>query len=90
MKTIALNNGIVIFLEQVAFIHIQPSASDAVKSPEVHVHYSAVFSLDKGSRSMRTVIGEDCAQDFIEQLEKHGIDVAHMRRVMAELKNNHG
>jgi hypothetical protein len=89
MKTIALKNGIVIFLEQVAFIHIQPSA-DAIKSPEIHVHYSAVFSLDKGSRSMRTVIGEDCAQDFIDQLEKHGVDVAHMRRMMVELKNNHG
>ena len=90
MKTIALKNGIVIFVEQIAFIHIQASASDAMKSPEIHVHYSAVFSLEKGSRSMRTVIGEDCAKDFIDQLEKHCVDVTHMRRVMDDLKNNNG
>ena len=39
---------------------------------------------------MRTVIGEDCAQDFIDQLEKHDVNVAHMRRVIVELKSNHG
>jgi hypothetical protein len=82
MKTIALKNGIVVFVDQIAFIHVQPSSSDAVKSPEIHVHFAATFSLPKGSRSMRTVIGEDCAQDFIGQLEKHGVDCTHMRRCM--------
>jgi hypothetical protein len=87
MKTISLKNGIVIFIEQIAFIHVQPSASDGIKKPEIHVHFPATFSMPKGSRSMRTVIGEDCAQDFMDQLEKFGVDCAHMRRVLAELKN---
>jgi len=86
MKTISLKNGIVIFVEQIAFIHVQPSASDGIKSPEIHVHFSATFSLPKGSRSMRTVIGEDCTQDFIDQLEKHGVDCTHMRRCISEFK----
>lgn len=86
MKTISLKNGIVIFVERIAFIHVQPSASDGIKKPEIHVHFSATFSLPKGSRSMRTVIGEDCAQDFIDQLEKFGVDCADMRRCMSELK----
>ena len=90
MKTIALKNGIIVFVEQIAFIHVQPSSSDAVKAPEIHVHFSATFSLPKGSRSMRTVIGEDCAQDFIDQLEKHGVDCSHLRRCMAEFKSNQG
>ena len=86
MKTIALKNGIVVFVEQIAFIHVQPSASDAVKSPEIHVHFSATFSLPKASRSMRTVIGEDCAQDFLDQLEKFGVDCSHMRRCLSDFK----
>jgi len=86
MKTISLKNGIVIFVEQIAFIHVQPSLSDGIKKPEIHVHFSATFSILKGSRSMRTVIGEDCAQDFIDQLEKHGVDCIHMRRCFAESK----
>jgi hypothetical protein len=83
MKTIALKNGQVIFVEQIAFIHVQPSASDGVKTPEIHVHFSATFSLPKSSRSMRTVIGEDGAQDFIDQLEKNGVDCTHIRRCLA-------
>jgi len=87
MKTIALKNGTIIFVEQIAFIHVQPSASDGVKKPEIHVHFSATFSLPKGSRSMRTVIGEDCSQEFVDQLEKHGVECAHVRRVLVEMKN---
>lgn len=86
MKTISLKNGIIVFVEQIAFIHVQPSASDAVKAPEIHVHFSATFSLAKGSRSMRTVIGEDCSQDFVDQLEKFGVDCAHIRRCLTDLK----
>jgi hypothetical protein len=86
MKTISLKNGIVIFVEQIAFIHVQPSVSDGIKKPEIHVHFSATFSLTKGSRSMRTVVGEDCAQDFIDQLEKHGVDCSHMRSCLSDLK----
>ena len=86
MKTIALKNGQVIFIDQIAFIHVQPSASDGVKSPEIHVHFSATFSLAKGSRSMRTVILENDCQDFLDQLEKHGVDCTHMRKVITELK----
>lgn len=86
MKTISLKNGIVIFVEQIAFIHIQPSASEEIKKPEIHVHFPATFSLTKGSRSMRTVIGEDCAQDFIDQLEKHDVDCTHIRRCISEFK----
>ena len=31
-------------------------------------------------------VGEDCAQDFIDQLEKFGVDCADMRRCMSESK----
>ena len=86
MKTISLKNGIIIFVEQIAFIHVQPPISDGIKSPEIHVHYAATFSLAKGSRSMRTVIGTDCGEDFIDQLEKHGVDCAHLRRCWTEMK----
>jgi len=86
MKTISLKNGIVIFVERIAFIHVQSSASDGKKKPEIHVHFSATFSLPKGSRSMRTVVGEDCAEDFIDQLEKFGVDCAHVRRCLTEFK----
>jgi hypothetical protein len=88
MKTISLKNGIVVFVEQIAFIHVQPSVSNGVKKSEIHVHFSATFSLDKGSRSMRTVIGEDCAQDFIDQLEKHGVDCTHIRRCIADISKS--
>jgi hypothetical protein len=88
MKTISLKNGIIIFVEKIAFIHVQSSLSDGIKKPEIHVHFSATFSLPKGSRSMRTVIGDDCAQEFVDQLEKHGVDCAPMRRCLAELNNN--
>jgi len=86
MKTISLKNGIIVFVEQIAFIHVQPSISDGIKKTEIHVHFSATFSLPKGSRSMRTVIGEDCAPDFIDQLEKHGVDGTHIRHCLSELK----
>jgi len=88
MKTISLKNGIIIFVEQIAFIHVQPSLSDGIKKPEIHVHFSATFSLPKGSRSMRTVIGDDCAEEFIDKLEKHGVDCVPMRRCLTELKTN--
>jgi hypothetical protein len=85
MKTIALKNGTVIFLEQIAFIHVQPAASDTPKKPEIHVHFPAALSGPKGSRSMRTVIGDDGSQDFMDQLEKHGVECAHLRSRYAEL-----
>ena len=89
MKTIALKNGVVIFLEQIAFIHIQPSApKDETKppTPEIHVHFSAGLTMAKGSRSMRAVIGEDCSQDFLDQLATQGVDCSHMRRCISEMK----
>jgi hypothetical protein len=88
MKTIALKNGMVIFVEQIAFIHIQPSASKEgqITTPEIHVHFSATFSLPKGSRSMRAVIGDECSQDFLDQLEKHGVDCTHLRRCLSDLR----
>jgi hypothetical protein len=77
----------VIFLEQIAFIHIQPSApKEGITTAEIHVHFSAGLTGPKGSRSMRAVIGEDCSQDFISQLEKHSVDCNHMRRCLSELK----
>ena len=87
MITIALNNGMVIFLEQIAFIHIQPSApKEGITTAEIHIHFSAGLTGPKGSRSMRAVIGEEWSQDFISQLEKHGVECGHMRRYLAELK----
>jgi hypothetical protein len=88
MKTISLKNGIVIFAEQIAFIHVQASVSDGIKSPEIHVHFSATFSLEKGGRSMRTVIREDCCQDFIDQLEKHGVDCVHIRYCIVDISKS--
>lgn len=86
MKTIALKNGTVIFVEQIAFIHVQPSAAkEGITTPEIHIHYSATFSLPTGSRSMRTVIADHGCEDFMDQLEKHGVDCAHMRRRVSEL-----
>ena len=85
MKTIALKNGTVIFVEQIAFIHVQPSMSDTVKAAEIHVHFPAALSGPKGSRSMRTVIGDDSSQDFMDQLEKHGVECTHLRSRYAEM-----
>jgi hypothetical protein len=88
MKTIALKNGMVIFLEQIAFIHVQPSASkEGIIKPEIHAHFPAALTGPKGSRSMRAVIGQECSQDFVNQLETHGVDCAPMRRCLAELSN---
>lgn len=86
MKTITLKNGMVIFVEQIAFIHIQPASRDDVHSPEIHVHFSAGLSSPKGSRSMRVVISDDLSADFINQLEAHGVDGSHMRNRLLEMK----
>jgi hypothetical protein len=86
MKTIALKNGMVIFVEQIAFIHVQPSSSDGSPSPEIHAHFSAGLTTPKGSRSMRVVVTEENSRDFIDQLEKHGIDCTYIRQRMAELR----
>jgi hypothetical protein len=86
MKTIALMNGMVIFVEQIAFIHVQPSSSEGSTSPEIHAHFSAGLATPKGSRSMRVVIAEENSQSFLEQLEKHEVDCRHIRRRMDELK----
>jgi hypothetical protein len=86
MKTIALKNGMVIFVEQIAFIHVQPSSSEGSASPEIHAHFSAGLATPKGSRSMRVVIAEENAQSFIEQLEKHEVDCRHIRQRLADLK----
>ncbi len=87
MKTIALKNGMVIFVEQIAFIHIQPSAAkEGIATLEIHVHFSAALNGPKGSRSMRAVIGADYTQDFIDQLEKYGVDCSHMRRCLSGSK----
>lgn len=87
MKAIALKNGMVIFPEQIAFIHIQPSANKEGKpAPEVHVHFPAALTGPKGSRSMRAVINDENSQDFLDQLEKHEVDCSHMRHCIADMK----
>ncbi len=87
MKTITLKNGVIIFVEQIAFIHVQPSApKETVVTPEIHVHFSAGLTTPKGSRSMRVVIGADYSADFLDQLDKHGADCTHLRRCIAEFK----
>jgi hypothetical protein len=86
MKTIALKNGMVIFVEQIAFIHVQPSSSDGSTSPEIHAHFSAGLATPKGSRSMRVVIAEENSPSFIEQLERHDVDCSHLRRRLEELR----
>jgi len=89
MKTIALNNGMVIFVEQIAFIHVQQSSStDGAVAPEIHVHFAAGLTGPKGSRSMRAVIGDDHSRDFIAQLEKLEVNCEHVRRRVAELKQS--
>lgn len=86
MKTITLNNGMVIFLEQIAFIHVQLSTGDGDPTPEVHAHFAAGLSTPKGSRSMRVVIADENIADFITQLEAHGVPCAHLRARIADLK----
>jgi hypothetical protein len=89
MKTIALTNGMVIFVEQIAFIHVQPSSStEGAVTPEIHVHFSAALTLPKGSRSMRAVVGEGNSVDFMSQLERYEVDCSHMRRRLQELKRS--
>jgi hypothetical protein len=86
MKTIALKNGMVIFVEQIAFIHVQASsAKDGPVNPEIHVHFSAGLSTPNGARSMRAVVKQDNSQDFLGQLDKHGVDCTHLRRCISEL-----
>ena len=87
MKAIALKNGMVIFPNQIAFIHIQPSSTkEGTIVPEVHVHFPAGLTGPKGSRSMRAVISEDCSQDLMDQLEKHEVDCTHMRQCISDLR----
>lgn len=87
MKAITLKNGMVIFVEQIAFIHVQPSPTkEGTIVPEIHVHFPAALTGPKGSRSMRAVVGQEHSQDFTEQLEKHGVDGTHIRRCLLELK----
>lgn len=88
MKAISLKNGMVIFTQQIAFIHIQSSSTGTgAITPEIHVHFSAALTGPKGSRSMRAVVSEDCSDDFLAQLEKQDVDCAHMRRCMTEIKH---
>ena len=87
MNAITLKNGMVIFVEQIAFIHVQPSPTkEGTITPEIHVHFPAALTGPKGSRSMRAVVGEAHSQDFTAQLEKFEIDCTHIRRRLAELK----
>jgi hypothetical protein len=77
----------VIFVDQIAFIHVQPSSGkEAPVTPEIHVHFSAGLSTPAGSRSMRAVIRDEEVQDFIEQLEKYEVDCSHIRRSAANLR----
>jgi hypothetical protein len=76
----------VIFVDQIAFIHVQAStAKDSPAAPEIHVHFSAGLSMPTGGRSMRAVVREDNSQDFLGQLDKLGVDCSHMRRCAAEI-----
>ena len=89
MKTISLKTGMVIFVDQIAFIHVQPSSGkDVPATPEIHVHFSAGLSAPSGSRSMRAVIRDDDTQDFIQQLEKYDVDCSFMRRSVANLRRS--
>ncbi|MGC9942841.1 MAG: hypothetical protein ABSE48_13490 [Verrucomicrobiota bacterium] len=88
MKSVALKNGMVIFLEQIAFIHVQPSLPKEGRSaPEIHIHFPAALTGPKGSRSMRAVVGREYCQDFMDQLETQGVDSSHMRRCVSDLEN---
>jgi hypothetical protein len=87
MKTIALKNGMVIFVEQIAFIHVQPSsAKDSPVVPEIHIHFAAGLNMPTGGRSMRVVVKEENAQDFLGQLDKLGVTCSHIRERIAEIK----
>lgn len=87
MKTIALKNGMVIFVEQIAFIHVQPSsAKDSPVLPEIHVHFAAGLTMPTGSRSLRAVIKAENAQDFLAQLDKLGVDCSHLRERVGAIK----
>jgi hypothetical protein len=87
MKTIALKNGMVIFVEQIAFIHVQPSsAKDSPVSPEIHVHFAAGLYMPTGGRSMRAVVKQENAEDFLGQLDKHGVLCTHLRERISEIK----
>jgi hypothetical protein len=87
MKAIALKNGMVIFVEQIAFIHVQPSsAKDNPIVPEIHIHFAAGLYMPTGGRSMRVVVKEENAQDLLSQLERHGVPCSHVRERMAEIK----
>jgi hypothetical protein len=86
MKTIALNNGMVIFVEQIAFIHVQgSSAKEGPVTPEIHVHFAAAMTTPSGSRSMRAVVREVNSQDFLSQLDKLGVNCTHLRRSISEI-----
>jgi hypothetical protein len=87
MKTIALKNGMVIFVDQIAFIHVQPSsAKDSPVVAEIHIHFPAGLNMPTGSRSMRVVVKEENAQDFLVQLDKLGVNCSHIRERIAEIK----
>jgi hypothetical protein len=87
MKSIALKNGMVIFVEQIAFIHVQPSsAKDSPVVPEIHIHFAAGLYMATGGRSMRVVVKEENAQDFLVQLDKFGVCCSHIRERIAEIK----
>jgi hypothetical protein len=87
MKTIALKNGMVIFVDQIAFIHVQPSsAKDSPVVPEIHIHFAAGLYMPTGGRSMRVVVKEENAQDFLGQLDKLGVPCSHIRERIAEIK----
>jgi hypothetical protein len=89
MKTISLKNGLVIFLDQIAFIHVQPSfTKEGTSTPEVHVHFPAALTGPKGGRSMRAVVTFEHCDDFINQLEKHGVECNHLRRSLSELNKS--
>lgn len=76
----------VIFVEQIAFIHVQPSSSkDGPATPEIHVHFSAGLTGVNGSRSMRAVVRKENSQDFLTQLDKLGVDCSYMRQCMSEV-----
>lgn len=87
MKTISLKNGMVIFVEQIAFIHVQPSSGkETPAGPEIHVHFSAGLTGPSGSRSMRAVVRETDGNDFIAQLERFEVDCGHLRRAFTALR----
>ena len=88
MKNIALKNGMVIFLEKIAFIHVQPSLpKEGQPTPEIHVHFPAALTTPKGSRSMRAVVSHEFCGDFMDQLDKNGVDSSHIRRCVAAVGN---